>query len=94
MTTIKALLASKKFKVALVTTLIWAAGLFGFDVSIEAMSALLSPLYLYIGAQGIADSGKEAAMIKATSEAALYVSHVAAASAANQGEIKAPTENI
>lgn len=61
MDVLKKLLASKKFTVALAATLVWIIGLLGFDVSVEALGAALSPLYAYVLGQGIADVGKEAA---------------------------------
>lgn len=55
---LKELLSSKKFTVALAATLVWAVSLIGFDVSVEAIGAMLSPLYAYVLGQGIADVGK------------------------------------
>ena len=55
---LKQLFSSKKFTVALATTLVWAVGLVGFDVSVETMTAILSPLYAYVLGQGMADAGK------------------------------------
>ena len=55
---LKQLLSSKKFTVALATTLVWAVSLIGFDVDVETMTAILSPLYAYVIGQGVADAGK------------------------------------
>lgn len=60
MQTVRDLLASKKFLVALVAVLAHLAGRFGFEVDQEAMITILSPLYAYIVGQGIADHGKPA----------------------------------
>ena len=57
MSVIKSLFASKKFTVALAATAVWAISLFGFDVSPEAVGAVLSPLYVYVLGQGVADAG-------------------------------------
>lgn len=60
------LFSSKKFVAALVAALVaFIAAYFGF--SPEKVMAVISPLLAYIGAQGIADLGKERAKIEAES---------------------------
>lgn len=52
------LFASKKFTVAFIATLVWAVSLLGFNASAETVGAILSPLYMYVIGQGVADVGK------------------------------------
>lgn len=60
MKTVRDLLASKKFLVALVSVLAHVAGRYGFAVDQDAMITMLSPFYFYIVGQGVADHGKPA----------------------------------
>ena len=57
MSVLKNLFASKKFTVPLAATVVWAVSLLGFDVSPETVGAVLSPLYVYVLGQGVADAG-------------------------------------
>lgn len=52
---LKQLFESKKFTVALATMIVWLVSLLGFNVSPETVMQVLSPLYAYILAQGVAD---------------------------------------
>lgn len=52
---LKQLFESKKFSVALATVIVWLVSLLGFNVSPETVMQVLSPLYAYILAQGVAD---------------------------------------
>jgi hypothetical protein len=52
---LKQLFESKKFTVALATVIVWLVSLLGFNVSPETVMQVLSPLYAYILAQGVAD---------------------------------------
>jgi len=54
-TVLKKLFESKKFTVALATVIVWLVSLLGFNVSPETVMQVLSPLYAYILAQGVAD---------------------------------------
>lgn len=67
------LVKQKKFKVAAVAA-VWAALLvftkayFGVDLTMGELVLMISPFLTYIGGQGIADFGKEAAKITAAAE--------------------------
>jgi hypothetical protein len=64
MNTIISLLDSKKFIGALVTMISAVAIRLGIpEVQIEEILVLISPMLTYIGAQGFADGGKEAAKV-------------------------------
>lgn len=63
--TIKELLKSKKALVALIAAAVWVAGRFGLHLDQAELLGAVSPLWAYVLGQGIADSGKEAAKIKA-----------------------------
>lgn len=58
---IKALLASKKFLMAIISMVAWAAGRFGFQLDVDEITILISPLVAAIVGQGIADAGKHKA---------------------------------
>lgn len=64
MQTIRALFGSKKFVAMLGGIVIYAAGRFGFDVSQDDADRMLGLVALYLGVQGVADAGKEAAKAK------------------------------
>lgn len=61
------LFRSKKFQAALIGLVVAITGHYGLDLSSEAIWAVLSPILVYIGAQGLADAlpGKEKAMMEA-----------------------------
>jgi acid phosphatase family membrane protein YuiD len=59
------LFTSKKFIAALAAVIIYVAGRFGFDVDPAALDRIFAALLVYVGAQGIADVGKSAAVINA-----------------------------
>lgn len=65
-TTIKALLSSKKFIAALIAALVWLGGKVGLHVDSETMAGIVGPIVAYVLGQGIADHGKEAAQIAAS----------------------------
>lgn len=64
MQTVKNLFGSKKFVAMLGGVLIYAAGRFGFDMSQADADRILGMVALYLGVQGAADVGKEAAKHK------------------------------
>jgi hypothetical protein len=66
--TILATLESKKFVVGILTTLAAIAARKGFDVDTTTILVCISPIMAAIGAQGWADSGKEAAKIAAAAD--------------------------
>lgn len=69
MKTLLALLSSKKFVSALLTMIGAVAVKWGMpDMDIKEILALMSPVLLYIGAQGVADHGKSKAQVEATPE--------------------------
>ncbi len=53
------LLHSKKFWMAVLGLVVAITAEFGFDLSVEEMWLVLSPILAYILGQGIADFGKE-----------------------------------
>jgi hypothetical protein len=57
------LVTSKKFLTALTAIIVYVAGRFGFDVDTAVLDRIFAALLVYIGAQGIADNGKSAALI-------------------------------
>jgi len=61
----KELIMSKKFQAAIFSTIILIAAKFGFQLDATTLGILASPLVAYIGAQGLADFGKPAAVIQA-----------------------------
>lgn len=66
MQVLKELFASKKFVASLVGVITAIAVKFGAsETSITELLTLVSPILVYVGAQGFADMGKEAAAIKA-----------------------------
>ena len=62
--TVKDLLKSKKFLVAVVAALVWIGGRVGLDVSKEDLLAAVTPLWAFVLGQGIADAGKEKAKLE------------------------------
>ena len=61
---VKDLLASKKFIGALLTMIAAAAVAFGVpEITVGEILVIVSPMLTYIGAQGIADMGKESAKV-------------------------------
>lgn len=61
--TLKALLQSKKFIAAQIGALVWLGGKVGLSVDTETMAGIVGPIVAYVLGQGIADHGKEAALI-------------------------------
>lgn len=64
----KELLTSKKFQVALAAMIAAILARWGWNVDLETIMTVLSPLMLYIVGQAAADHGKEVAKIKADAE--------------------------
>lgn len=60
----KELLASKKFKMAVAGVIVAVAAKFGLDLDTQAILVVLAPILVFIGAQGVADMGKEKAKIE------------------------------
>lgn len=63
--TVKELLKSKKFLVALVALVVWVAGRAGLDLDREELLGAVTPLWTYVLAQGVADHGKGKALAEA-----------------------------
>ena len=59
--TVKGLLGSKKALMAVLGVVASLVALFGYDLPVEQVGLIVAPLWLYIFAQGRADTGKEAA---------------------------------
>lgn len=59
------LFASKKFLTAVTAIMIYIAGRFGFKLDTTTLDRIYAALLVYVGAQGIADNGKSAAIIAA-----------------------------
>ncbi len=73
---VKDLLLSKKFVVALLTTVGSVASYFGWNVDPTAMLLMMTPFLVYIGAQGWGtDSGKEKAKIEQETALKLQANH-------------------
>jgi hypothetical protein len=68
---VKQMLTSKKFLAALLSIVVWVAGRLGWSVDYETLLGVVTPLWGFILAQALADHGKEAAAIKADSQAAI-----------------------
>lgn len=60
---IRGMLSSKKFIAALVAIVVYVGGRFGLDLDPAAVGHAFLALLAYVGAQGIADVGKEAARV-------------------------------
>lgn len=60
---LKDLFASKKFLAALTAVIVYVGGRFGFDVDPTILDRIFGALLVYIGAQGMADVGKSAALV-------------------------------
>lgn len=76
---LKELLQSKKAVVAIVAVVAQVAGHFGFNIDQTALTTALSPLYVYIIGQAVADHGKSAAEVTASAASAAYERAVAPA---------------
>lgn len=57
-TAAKGLLSSKKALMAFISAGVWALGKAGLDMDTETLAGIVSPLWVYIFGQGIADHGK------------------------------------
>lgn len=60
------LLGSKKFIAAVIGLIVALAAEFGLELDTEAIMAIVSPIIAYILGQGVADIGKEKAIVDAT----------------------------
>jgi hypothetical protein len=69
--TLLELLTSKKFLAALAAIIVYVAGRFGLDIDPATLDRVFAALLVYVGAQGAADIGKSAAVVKANAEPAL-----------------------
>jgi len=67
--TIKTMLKSKKFLAAAISAAVWAGGRLGLHLDNETLLGAVTPLWAYIVGQGIADHGKESALIAAAPKA-------------------------
>lgn len=65
---IKGILRSKKALVAVLSGAIWVAGRFGLELDIGELLPVVAPLWAYVIGQGVADAGKEKALIEAGTE--------------------------
>ena len=65
-----ALFSSKKFLVMITAIVAYILARVGWDVDPGKIDSLLGVVAVYLGAQGIADHGKEAALVTAASAAA------------------------
>lgn len=54
----KGLLGSKKALMAFISAGVWALGKAGLDMDTETLAGIVSPLWVYIFGQGVADMGK------------------------------------
>ena len=59
------LFTSKKFLTALTAIIVYIAGRFGFDVDTAMLDRIYAALLVYVGAQGLADAGKSAEVVRA-----------------------------
>lgn len=62
---LKDLFSSKKFLLTLAGILAYVAGRLGLNLSTEQLLPVLGLIAVLIGAQGVADHGKEAAKVEA-----------------------------
>ena len=65
MTTIRDLFSSKKYLMMLTGVIVLLGAKFGLQLDNELIAAILAVIAVTIGAQGVADQGKEAARIAA-----------------------------
>lgn len=72
------MLTSKKAIAAVVSALVYGLGRLHFNADPSAMLGVVTPLWLYIVGQALADHGKAAAQIQATTAAAALVAAGAA----------------
>jgi hypothetical protein len=70
MQTVKDAFSSKKFLAFLGALIVYVAGRWGFNVDPAALDRVLALTGAYLGAQGLADVGKSAAVVTAASAAA------------------------
>ena len=63
MAVIKEMLTSKKFLAALLAAIVWIAGRFGAHLDYDALMGAVTPLWLYVVGQALADHGKSAEIV-------------------------------
>ena len=66
--TLKDMAKSKKFLAALIAVACWIGGKVGLDMNPAELTQAVAPLWIYIGAQGYADHGKEKAKVEAATK--------------------------
>lgn len=64
-TVIKQMLTSKKFLATLLSIVVWVGARLGWNVDYDTLLGVVSPLWLFILGQGLADTGKEKAVVEA-----------------------------
>jgi hypothetical protein len=69
----KDMVTSKKFIASILAILVYIAGRFGFDLDSDTVDRIFAALLVYVGAQGVADSGKSAALIAKTASIAIVI---------------------
>jgi hypothetical protein len=57
------MLTSKKFLTAVGAGIVWVAGRWGLNIDPSTLDHIFAALLVYVGAQGVADNGKSAALI-------------------------------
>lgn len=57
------MLKSKKFLAMAGAVIVYTAGRFGLDIDPSTLDHIFGALLVYVGAQGVADAGKSAALI-------------------------------
>ena len=67
--TTKDILKSKKALAMAVSVLVWIGGKAGWNLDNETLLGAVTPLWVFILGQGIADHGKEAAKVTADAKA-------------------------
>ena len=80
-TVLKDLFTSKKFLAALSAVILYLAGRFGFDLDPAALDRIFAALLVYVGAQGVADVGKGAAVLHLSAAVANQNASIAIADA-------------
>ena len=68
----KELLGSKKFKMAVVGVVVAIAAKIGLNLDTEVVMLIVSPILAFIGAQGVADIGKEKARVESSDKTGLF----------------------
>ena len=77
--TLYEIVTSKKAIMAVVSAIVYLTGRLHWNVDPTAMLGAVTPLWLYVAAQALADHGKSAAQIQAKTAAAELAAALAAA---------------